>query len=137
MKTSACTTPVGSMSKAVEKALGAIHDTVISKYYGCGLCIPPALEGATVLDLGCGAGRFFKCWEFLLKFWDKGRLCYRTACRRVWKSHRSWYDRWTAGDCSWIRRISPWEVWICQIKCFFQKRFWKILNQIYYKKVYY
>ena len=39
------------------KALSSIHDTVISKYYGCGLCIPPKLQGATVLDLGCGAGR--------------------------------------------------------------------------------
>ena len=57
MKTSACTTPIGSMSKSVKKALSNIHDNVILKYYGCGLCIPPSLQGTTVLDLGCGAGR--------------------------------------------------------------------------------
>jgi SAM-dependent methyltransferase len=34
-----------------------IHDEVKEKFYGCGVPLPPALEGATVLDLGCGAGR--------------------------------------------------------------------------------
>ena len=57
LKTSACTTPVGSMSKSVKQALSNIHDNVMLKYYGCGLCIPPMLEGCTVLDLVCGSGR--------------------------------------------------------------------------------
>ncbi|CBY06803.1 unnamed protein product [Oikopleura dioica] len=57
LKTSACTTPAGAMSKAVKKALSKIHDEVVMKYYGCGICIPPALEKTRVLDLGCGAGR--------------------------------------------------------------------------------
>lgn len=30
---------------------------MIAKYYGCGICVPDLLEGTTVLDLGCGAGR--------------------------------------------------------------------------------
>ena len=30
---------------------------MIAKYYGCGLNIPDFLEGAIVLDLGCGSGR--------------------------------------------------------------------------------
>ena len=34
-----------------------IADEVIERFYGCGSPIPPALEGATVLDLGCGSGR--------------------------------------------------------------------------------
>jgi len=35
-----------------------IHDDVIAKYYGCGLCLPlDDLTGLTILDLGCGAGR--------------------------------------------------------------------------------
>ncbi len=34
-----------------------IHDEVLAKYYGCGLIIPPLLEGSRILDLGCGAGR--------------------------------------------------------------------------------
>ena len=45
------------MGKSVKQALSNIHDSVMLKYYGCGLCIPPMLEGCTVLDLGCGAGR--------------------------------------------------------------------------------
>jgi SAM-dependent methyltransferase len=34
-----------------------IHPEVAARYYGCGLVAPLALEGARVLDLGCGAGR--------------------------------------------------------------------------------
>lgn len=35
-----------------------IHEDVLAKYYGCGLCLPSYdLKGANVLDLGCGAGR--------------------------------------------------------------------------------
>mmetsp|Transcript_33365 Transcript_33365/g.38662 ORF Transcript_33365/g.38662 Transcript_33365/m.38662 type:complete len:359 (+) Transcript_33365:42-1118(+) len=41
----------------IRKCIKNIHRDVISKYYGCGLCVPDAIEGLTVLDLGCGAGR--------------------------------------------------------------------------------
>ena len=34
-----------------------IADEIVARFYGCGSPIPPALEGATVLDLGCGTGR--------------------------------------------------------------------------------
>ncbi|HAM14403.1 MAG TPA: DUF3641 domain-containing protein [Eggerthellaceae bacterium] len=34
-----------------------IADEIIARFYGCGSPIPPALEGCTVLDLGCGTGR--------------------------------------------------------------------------------
>jgi SAM-dependent methyltransferase len=30
---------------------------VVERFYGCGSPIPPAIEGCTVLDLGCGTGR--------------------------------------------------------------------------------
>ncbi|XP_070570519.1 arsenite methyltransferase-like [Ptychodera flava] len=43
--------------KRITKLIGQIHDDVISKYYGCGLCIPSCVEGCNVLDLGSGAGR--------------------------------------------------------------------------------
>src|SRR3546814_11500250 len=34
-----------------------IHPEVVRRYYGCGLVCPALLEGARVLDLGCGSGR--------------------------------------------------------------------------------
>jgi len=41
----------------LKPVLGSIHDEVLSRYYGCGLVVPPLLEGTRVLDLGCGSGR--------------------------------------------------------------------------------
>jgi len=38
-------------------AMANVHDEVHAKYYGCGLCLPEDLEGLSILDLGCGAGR--------------------------------------------------------------------------------
>jgi SAM-dependent methyltransferase len=39
------------------KILADIDDEILDKSYGCGSPIPPALDGRTVLDLGCGTGR--------------------------------------------------------------------------------
>ena len=43
--------------KYVLDVMPLIADEIIARFYGCGSPIPPALEGATVLDLGCGTGR--------------------------------------------------------------------------------
>jgi SAM-dependent methyltransferase len=56
LKTNACCT-AAAPPKYIRDALKNVHPDVIAKYYGCGLCIPDLLEGCTVLDLGCGAGR--------------------------------------------------------------------------------
>ncbi len=56
LKTSACCT-VDAPPEYLRAALARVHDEVITRYYGCGLVLPEALEGASVLDLGCGAGR--------------------------------------------------------------------------------
>ncbi len=37
--------------------LSRIDARVLDRFYGCGFPIPEALEGRTVLDLGCGTGR--------------------------------------------------------------------------------
>jgi arsenite methyltransferase len=37
--------------------LAKIDGEILDRFYGCGSPIPPALDGATVLDLGCGTGR--------------------------------------------------------------------------------
>lgn len=39
------------------RILAQLEPEVLDKYYGCGVCIPPAVEGCTVLDLGSGSGR--------------------------------------------------------------------------------
>lgn len=41
----------------VAEVLKQLHPEVKERFYGCGSPIPPALEGLTVLDLGCGSGR--------------------------------------------------------------------------------
>lgn len=56
LKTDACCT-VEDMPYFHKIMLSNIHEEVLIKYYGCGLIAPPAVEGARILDLGCGAGR--------------------------------------------------------------------------------
>ena len=57
LKTNACCT-AGSPPKYIRDCIDNIHPEVLARYYGCGLCLPQyPLEGASILDLGCGAGR--------------------------------------------------------------------------------
>lgn len=56
LKTSACC-PLESMPAHLRPLLNKVHPEVQKRFYGCGSPIPPALEGKTVLDLGCGTGR--------------------------------------------------------------------------------
>ncbi|NRB37378.1 MAG: methyltransferase domain-containing protein [Pseudomonadales bacterium] len=56
LKTSACC-PIDAMPKHLIPLLRNIHPVIQEKFYGCGSPIPHALEGKTVLDLGCGTGR--------------------------------------------------------------------------------
>ncbi|MDQ7008017.1 MAG: methyltransferase domain-containing protein [Acidobacteriota bacterium] len=37
--------------------LSRIDPAIVSRFYGCGSPIPDAIEGCTILDLGCGTGR--------------------------------------------------------------------------------
>jgi len=59
LATNACCTAGGAPPPAyIQECLDKIHPTVLSKYYGCGLCLPSYdLSGLNILDLGCGAGR--------------------------------------------------------------------------------
>lgn len=56
LQTDACCTDEG-LPAYLKPILSNIHDEVLMKYYGCGLVLPEHLEGANILDLGCGAGR--------------------------------------------------------------------------------
>jgi len=57
LKTNACCCGEESMPRTVRQILKEIDDEVIERFYGCGSPIPLALDGCTVLDLGCGSGR--------------------------------------------------------------------------------
>jgi ubiquinone/menaquinone biosynthesis C-methylase UbiE len=56
LKTNACC-PTESFPKNHRKILAEIDQEILDKFYGCGSPIPPAVEGCTMVDLGCGAGR--------------------------------------------------------------------------------
>lgn len=56
LKTSACCPPQ-TLPTYLHEILAEIHPEVRDRFYGCGSPIPPAITGATVLDLGCGSGR--------------------------------------------------------------------------------
>lgn len=56
LRTDACCT-VQAPSAAIRAALANVHDEVKARYYGCGLVVPQAIEGAHILDLGSGSGQ--------------------------------------------------------------------------------
>ncbi|MFP5306645.1 MAG: methyltransferase domain-containing protein, partial [Gammaproteobacteria bacterium] len=56
LKTSACCL-AEAMPRHLAALLSEIHPEVRERFYGCGSPLPQALDGATVLDLGCGSGR--------------------------------------------------------------------------------
>ena len=57
LKTRACCCNDDMLSLAEKKALAEINDEILDRSYGCGSPLPPLLNGCTILDLGCGAGR--------------------------------------------------------------------------------
>src|SRR5262245_27316149 len=56
LQTSACCT-AERLPPHLAAIEALIHAEVKEKFYGCGSPLPPALDGATALDLGCGSGR--------------------------------------------------------------------------------
>ncbi|MBI1195063.1 MAG: methyltransferase domain-containing protein [Gammaproteobacteria bacterium] len=57
LQTNACCTGGGALSTDIKASLKRVHPEIQARFYGCGSPIPAALEGRTVLDLGCGTGR--------------------------------------------------------------------------------
>jgi len=71
LKTSACCL-AEALPRHVAEALKDVHAEVKERFYGCGSPIPPALDGATVLDLGCGSGR--DCYVLSKLVGPRGRV---------------------------------------------------------------
>ncbi|MEO5336026.1 MAG: methyltransferase domain-containing protein [Magnetospirillum sp. WYHS-4] len=71
LKTDACCTPT-ALPAHLRPVMADIHPEVQARYYGCGLVMPPSLEGASILDLGCGAGR--DCYALARLVGPNGRV---------------------------------------------------------------
>jgi arsenite methyltransferase len=71
LKTSACCL-AEALPPHVAAVLPEVHEEVKERFYGCGSPIPPALEGLTVLDLGCGSGR--DCYVLSKLVGPRGRV---------------------------------------------------------------
>jgi len=71
LKTSACCT-LDSIPLHLRPLLSDIHPEVVARYYGCGTPLPPALDGCSVLDLGCGTGR--DCYLLSRLVGESGRV---------------------------------------------------------------
>lgn len=56
LRTTACCS-VDAMPQELRTILSRLHPEVRERFYGCGSPLPPALDGMTVVDLGCGSGR--------------------------------------------------------------------------------
>ncbi len=57
LKTGACCCSEELLHPSVREIESEIDSEILSKFYGCGSPIPPALQGMKVLDLGCGTGK--------------------------------------------------------------------------------
>jgi arsenite methyltransferase len=57
LKTGACCCNDELLHPFIRDIEKQIDNEVLTKFYGCGSPIPPALDGCTVLDLGCGTGK--------------------------------------------------------------------------------
>lgn len=71
LKTGACCSPE-QLTPVLRALVARVHPEVRERFYGCGVPIPPALEGATVLDLGCGTGR--DCYVLAQLVGEHGRV---------------------------------------------------------------
>ena len=56
LKTGACCSPE-QMPAYLRDLISEVHPEVRERFYGCGSPLPAALDGCSVLDLGCGSGR--------------------------------------------------------------------------------
>lgn len=91
LKTSACCL-AEALPPHVAAVLPEVHEEVKARFYGCGSPIPPALEGLTVLDLGCGSGR--DCYVLSKLVGPRGRVIGLDMTEEqlaVARRHQAWH----------------------------------------------
>lgn len=71
LKTGACCS-ADALAPALRAMLEDVHPEIRERFYGCGSPLPPALDGCTVLDLGCGTGR--DCYLLSRLVGERGRV---------------------------------------------------------------
>ena len=57
LASSVCCCASHGIPDIVKSIVSELPDEIVERYYGCGSPVPDAIEGCTVLDLGCGTGR--------------------------------------------------------------------------------
>jgi SAM-dependent methyltransferase len=57
LKTSACCCSDELLHPSLRDIEKELDNEILTKFYGCGSPIPPALEGCVVMDIGCGTGK--------------------------------------------------------------------------------
>lgn len=91
LKTGACC-DTESLPPRVRALVAEVHPEVRERFYGCGTPLPPALEGRTILDLGCGTGR--DCFILSRIAGERGRVIGVDMTRgqlEVGRRHRRWH----------------------------------------------
>ena len=91
LRTTACCS-IDALPKHLRTILGQLHPEVRDRFYGCGSPLPPALDGMTVLDLGCGSGRDAYLLSKLVG--ERGRVIgidMTAAQLEVAERHRAWH----------------------------------------------
>lgn len=93
LRTGACCAP-GDLSPPMQDLVAQLHPEVTERFFGCGTPLPSAVRGATVLDLGCGAGRDAYLISKLVG--ESGRVIgvdMTDEQLAVARSHRDWHRK--------------------------------------------
>ena len=71
LKTNACCA-AGAPPQWMRNLISRISEEVLERFYGCGFPVTEAVDGCTVVDLGCGTGRDVYIYSQLVG--EKGRV---------------------------------------------------------------
>lgn len=91
LKTGACCA-TETVPEHLRSLVANVHTEVRERFYGCGVPLPPSLDGCIVLDLGCGSGR--DCYLLSQLVGEQGRVIGIDMTREqlaVARRHLGWH----------------------------------------------